>query len=319
MQKSILCIGELLIDFICSDISVGLYEGSTFIKKAGGAPANVGAAISKLGGKAIFAGKVGKDPFGDFLGKTLLNAGVDISLLVKDEKVNTTLAFVALQENGERDFIFNRGADELLEYQELSEEIIRKCEIMHFGSATALLGGPLKETYLQVMELANKLNVFIAFDPNFREDLWRGNEAEFIDRSKRCFRYVDFVKVSDTEMRIISGQESLQQGLMIFHGLGAKIVAVTLGAEGTLISNGQNAEMVPSIKIKPVDSTGAGDAFVGAVLYQIAKLENPQVLVDDFTKIKCITAFANKVGAIVCTKMGAISALPFLEEVNRCG
>jgi fructokinase len=317
MGNKVLCIGELLIDFICSDINVDLTEGINFIKKAGGAPANVTAAIAKLGGEALFAGKVGADPFGRFLKNTLDEVGVDTSMLVLDNKSNTTLAFVSLKSDGERDFVFNRGADELLYINELEEQKILASEIIHFGSATALLGGPSKGTYLKVMELARKKEIFISFDPNYRVDLWKGRLQEFIEVSRECLKHADFVKVSDEEIKIISGQGDIAAGVKVFHELGAKIVAVTLGKEGTLISNGEESSVVESIKIQAVDSTGAGDAFVGASLYKIAGLENPKALIKDFEKIKEITAFANKVGAIVCTKLGAIAALPSMEEVEK--
>lgn len=317
MSDKILCIGELLIDYICSDINVDLIEGVTFIKKAGGAPANVAAAISKLGGEALFAGKVGADPFGLFLKKTLDEVQVDTSMLILDSKSNTTLAFVSLKADGERDFVFNRGADELLSCEELDENKVFNSKIIHFGSATALLGGPSKETYLKVMELAREKGIFISFDPNYRVDLWKGRLQEFISVSKHCMRFADFVKVSDEEIRIISGLDDIEAGVKLFHELGAGIVAVTLGKEGTFISNGEETAIVESIKIQSIDSTGAGDAFVGASLYEIAKLDSPKELNKDFENIKRITAFANKVGAIVCTKLGAIAALPAMKEVEK--
>lgn len=319
MSNNIVCIGELLIDFICSDINVSLVEGVSFVKKAGGAPANVTATISKLGGSAVFAGKVGADPFGIFLKQTLDLVGVDTSMLVLDKNSNTTLAFVSLKSDGERDFVFNRGADELLKYSEIDENKVKASKIIHFGSATALLGGSSKDTYLKVMELAKEQGIFISFDPNYRVDLWKNRLEEFITVSRKCLKYADFVKVSDEEIRIVSGKESLEEGVQLFHELGAKVIAVTLGKEGTLISNGTDMSTVGSIKITSIDSTGAGDAFIGAVLYKIAQHESPKILANNFEKLKEIVYFANKVGAMVCTKLGAIAALPTLEEVETFG
>lgn len=317
MANQILCIGELIIDFICFDVNVGLDEGVNFVKKAGGAPANVSVAISKLGGKAFYAGKVGGDAFGKFLKNMLDENGVDTSMLVEDNNSNTTLAFVSLKSSGERDFIFNRGADELHKYEELNEEEVKNCGIVHFGSATALLGGPSKETYLKAMKLSKDTDNFISFDPNYRVDLWRGRLDEFIEISKECIKSADFVKASDEEIKLISGQEDLNKGVEVLHGLGAGIIAVTLGKDGTLISNGRESKIIQSIKIKSIDSTGAGDAFVGAFMYKLGELDAPKSVVDDFEKLESITTFANKVGAIVCTKLGAISSIPTLEEVNN--
>lgn len=121
------------------EANVSLKKSQTFIKKAGGAPANVCAAISKLGGEAIFLGKVGADPFGDFLEETLQSVGVHTNLLVKDSSSPTTLAFVSLGEDGQRDFVFNRGADANLTLDDVPLEIVGAMKIIHFGSATALL------------------------------------------------------------------------------------------------------------------------------------------------------------------------------------
>ncbi|MBU3159196.1 carbohydrate kinase [Clostridium frigoris] len=315
-MNKILCIGELLIDFICSDINSGLTKGENFVKKAGGAPANVSAAISKLGGQAYFAGKVGNDNFGIFLKETLEEAGVDTSMLILDKNSKTTLAFVSLNEDGEREFIFNRGADELLTLDELDGDKLKSFKIMHFGSATALLGGPSKETYLKSMELAFKNKVFISFDPNYRIDLWKNRVSDFVEISKQCLKYSDFVKVSDEEIKIISGKENIDEGVKFFHSLGAKVVAVTLGDAGTLISTNEGSSIINSIKIKCIDSTGAGDAFVGAFLYKLAQLSNPKSFMNNPDIIKDIILFSNKVGAVTCTKLGAIASLPTLEEVQ---
>jgi fructokinase len=317
MLNKILCIGELLIDFICSDINTSLTEGTNFIKKAGGAPANVTAAISKLGGSALFSGKVGEDPFGHYLKNVLDEAGVDTSMLILDKDSNTTLAFVSLKSDGERDFVFNRGADEFLNYEELDETKLKSSKIAHFGSATALLGGPSKETYLKVIKTVKESDIFISFDPNYRVDLWKNRVNEFVSEAKNCISFADFVKVSDEEIKLISGKESIEEGAKELHKLGAGLVAVTLGKEGTFISNGYETKIVGSINIKSIDSTGAGDAFVGAILYKIAELENPKNIIRDFNKLTNITYFANKVGALVCTKLGAIAALLSLEEVEQ--
>jgi len=314
-NRKITCVGELLIDFICSDRNVDLSQGVSFIKKAGGAPANVTAAISKLGGDAAFIGKVGADPFGIFLKETLDKEGVNSDMLIMDKDKNTTLAFVSLKDDGERDFVFNRGADECLKFDEIDLDKIKESKILHFGSATALLGGDSKETYLKVMDIAYDRDILFSFDPNYRGDLWKERLSEFIEVSRECIKRADFVKVSHEELEIISGKENLEEGVGEFHRLGAGIVCVTLGKDGTFISNGMESGVVKSIKIKSIDSTGAGDAFVGAFLYKLSNISDYTKVREDFDKLVEITTFANKVGAIVCTKLGAISALPTLEEV----
>ena len=314
-NTTVICIGELLIDFFCTDVDIDLIKGKSFEKQAGGAPANVSAAIVKLGGSALFSGKVGNDPFGHFLKNTLEEVDIDTSMLVFDDEHPTTLAFVSLKATGERDFVFNRGADAFLTENDLDKKRIMDAGILHFGSATALLTNPFQSTYLNVMQEAKEKGKFISFDPNYRIDLWKGRRDDFVDLAKKGISMADFVKVSDEELGIISGTNDLTEGVSAIHYLGAKVVAVTLGKDGTMISNGQNLEIVPSIKVDSIDSTGAGDAFVGATLYQLAKTEEPKQVLTHFEELKKIISFSNKVGAIVCTKVGAITALPTYEEL----
>ncbi len=312
MTKPILCIGELLIDFFCTDINSSLIEGEAFEKRAGGAPANVCATIANFGGKAIFSGKVGADPFGRFLKLTLDRQGVDTTHLKLDGDCPTTLAFVSLKEDGQRDFIFNRGADGRMTHADLDQNVIEQSSILHFGSATALLDAPFQTMYLETMWEANQANKFVSFDPNYRLDLWKRREVEFIGLAQKCIAMSDFVKVSDEELELITGTgiKDLAEATQKLHQLGAKVVAVTLGKQGTYISNGLESGIVESIPIKAIDTTGAGDAFVGAMLYQFVLKDNPHDVLSDMNTLKRFTDKSNQVAAHVCTKYGAFEALP---------
>lgn len=312
-MNNIFCIGELLIDFIGKDINKGLKNGSNFEKKAGGAPANVAAAAVKLGGKSTFLGQVGNDSFGRFLVETLKSVNIDTSM-TKMEGC-TTLAFVAIDENGERDFEFNRGSDGEYSFDSIDLSKISKDDIIHFGSATGFLEGELKNTYFSLLNYANENNMFISFDPNYRDALISDNMlAQFVEDSKSFTKYADFIKLSDEEIKLITNEEDLNTGVKKLHEIGAKVVAITLGAEGTLISNGEVSEVIPSIKIKQVDSTGAGDSFVGAVLKQVADIEDKKNI--SFDKWREIITYANKVGAITCTNYGAIDSMPYAKDVE---
>ena len=314
--KQVLCIGELLIDFFCTDIGVTLAQGAHFIKQAGGAPANVAAAISRLGGTAAFAGKVGNDPFGDFLIQTLNEVKVNTDLIARDTSALTTMAYVSLQSDGERDFVFSRGADGNFGMQDLPLYKLSEAAIVHFGSATAMLGGAYLEAYFELMIKAREAKQFVSFDPNYRSSLWGDRTEEFISLAKKGISLADFVKVSEEELQLISGCEELSAGIGELHRLGAKVIEVTLGKNGTLLSNGCELTTIPSIAIKSVDSTGAGDAFVGAVLFQLSRLTSLDIGNLTFVEWQAIIHFANQVGAIVCTKVGAIAALPTYEEVT---
>lgn len=305
MKNEVVCIGELLIDFFCTDVDVNLSLGENFLKQAGGAPANVAATIARLGGNAAFVGKVGSDQFGDFLENTMQQANIDTSMISRDKNIQTTLAFVSLLANGERDFVFYRGADEHLKMEDINVDRLLSSKAMHFGSATALLGGASQETYLRLMDLAREHGKFISFDPNFRSNLWIGIEEEFITLALIGVSKADFVKVSEDELIKLTKETEIVKAINILHSLGASVVAVTLGKEGTVISNQIQLARVPSIKVHSIDSTGAGDAFVGAMLYKIAEKENPFEITQDFEELQSIVFFSNKVGAEVCTQVGA--------------
>src|SRR3954468_13500038 len=147
----ILCVGEALIDMICTDVGSSLRDGQQFLKKAGGAPANVAAATAALGSKVELVAKVGGDPFGNHIEDVLKDFGVGTSLLFKDKRYFTTIAFVSLMQNGERDFYFNRGADGELAVAEVDQIDLEQFSIAHFGSATAFLPGPLRTSYATLL------------------------------------------------------------------------------------------------------------------------------------------------------------------------
>ena len=312
-MTKVFCIGELLIDFVGENQGSDLSKANDFTKKAGGAPANVACAISKLGGKSCFIGCVGKDPFGSFLLNVLKDGNVDISMAQRS-KTFTTLAFVSLAEDGERDFVFSRGADKELKYDSSIKKIFHK-NLVHFGAATALLGGSLEKAYNHYLFDALTQKSFISFDPNFRGDLWKDNEAHFI---KKCLPYVEkshLCKFSLEEAQLLSGKKDLKEASGYLHEVGAKIIVITLGKDGTYLSMDGFSTLVPSIKVSPVDTTGAGDAFIGCLLYQIAELNDFNTIFRDSDLLVQMIEKANKAGALTTTKYGAIVALPTLEEI----
>lgn len=314
-MTNVFCIGEILIDFIAERQGNDLAKAVSFAKKAGGAPANVAVCVAKLGAKSYFAGAVGKDPFGKFLISVLKDHSVSVDYL-RETNSFTTLAFVSLAENGERDFVFNRGADAHLKYdKKLSSNF--KNSIVHFGAATAFLGGDLEKTYTLYLKSALKNNAFISFDPNFRIDLWKTNEKKFIKKCLPFIQEADFVKFSIEELQLISGEKEMKTACEKFHKSGAKIIAVTLGDQGTFLSVGPDQKTINSIKVKPVDTTGAGDAFVGCFLKQLSELENSKTAANDFSLLNKMVKKANIAGAITTTKYGAISSLPTWDQIEK--
>jgi fructokinase len=310
-MKKILCIGEALIDMICSDKGHSLSDGVNFLKKAGGAPANVAAAIGALGGKVSLAAKVGADPFGLFLIDLIKNFNVDTRYLFKTNLSFTTFAFVSLMENGERDFYFNRGADMLLHEDETDSIRLEDYGIMHFGSATAFLEGSLNKAYLSLLEKAKKNNHFISFDPNYRHLLFAKQQQRFIEQSWHYLQNCHFFKVSDEEALLLTNASNLDEAVKVFHKKLQATFAITLGSSGTLLSYKGQTRTIESIPVSAIDTTGAGDAFVGGVLYQLSQLNNKDIRLEEWEKI---VFNANKAGARTCMYMGAMEAFKHLNQ-----
>ncbi len=312
-MKEIFCIGELLIDFVAEKQGSDLSKAMEFTKKPGGAPANVACAIAKLGGKSHFIGCVGLDSFGNYLLNILMENKVSIELAQKSTTF-TTLAFVSLSADGERDFIFSRGADKELQYDSSIKKRFKN-NMVHFGAATALLGGKLEDAYGRYLFDALTQNSFISFDPNFREDLWKNNEETFV---KKCMPFIEkshLCKFSLEEAQLLSGKTKVEEACVFFHETGVPLVVVTLGSRGTYISTETLKKTIPSIKVEPVDTTGAGDAFIGCLLQQISSLGHPLEILMETVILENMIEKANKAGAITTINYGAIPALPTRDQV----
>ena len=310
----VLCIGEALIDMICTDVNVSLSSGQHFLKKAGGAPANVAAAIAALGGEVSMAAKVGDDPFGQHLIELLNTMGVNTSLIIKDPHHFTTFAFVSLMEDGERDFYFNRGADGQLSMADLAGLNLKEYDIVHFGSATGFLPGPLQATYIDLLNKAKEAGALISFDPNYRHLLFPNNTESFITQSWHYIEACDFFKLSDEEAMLITGLDTVDAAAAALRTKTNAVFAITLGKEGTLLSTSNGTEIISSIPITAVDATGAGDAFVGAVLYQLLGTTPSALPALPIETWRIMIANANKAGARTCEYMGAMEAFKHLNN-----
>ena len=313
-MSRVFCLGELLIDMAGTD-NKNLKEGKTFVKNAGGAPANVCASVATLGGEAFFMGQVGNDSFGDYLVEKLQSLNIDTSMVVHGG--NTSMAFVSIDEDGERDFTFLRDSDGNYDFRNIKTNMITKNDICHFGSATGLLNGTtLKKTYMNFLYFAKEHHAFRTFDPNYRDTLLPDSE---LDRYKKdCITFISkshVVKMSVEELHILTDCDDYVEGARIIHELGAPVVIVTLGEKGSYIQVREDTALIPTIKVNQVDSTGAGDAFMGAILYQLSKIDDKRNV--SFESWKEILRFANVVGGLVTTKYGAMEGLPTCNEVQQ--
>ncbi len=310
----VLCIGEALVDMICTDRGSSLSKGQNFLKKAGGAPANVAAAIAALGGHVDMAAKVGRDPFGQHIIELLQEMGVDTKWVIQDPANFTTFAFVSLMEDGERDFYFNRGADGQLSSTDLAGLQLPEYSIVHFGSATGFLPGPLQSAYIDLLVKAKQNGSIISFDPNYRHLLFQNNTQSFIDQ---CWPFIEechFFKLSDEEALLITGCDTVEFAAAALRKKSNAIFAITLGKDGTMLSIGDQLEIIASIPVVPIDATGAGDAFVGAVLFQLINSSPEKIKVLSIKEWKQIISNANRAGARTCEYMGAMEAFKHLNN-----
>lgn len=321
----ITALGELLIDYTPAGKSSSGMD--LFEQNPGGAPANVLACASKLGKRTAFIGKVGADMQGDFLRKTLQNAGIHTDGLISDENFFTTMAFVSLSENGERSFAFARkpGADTQIRREDVNLSIIRNSRIFHFGSLS-LTDSPARDTTLYALEVAKKESCLISYDPNYRPLLWKTREQAG-EQMRSVMPYVDLIKLSDEETELLTGYADPNAAAKHLIGRGIKIAAITLGKDGVLIASKDGSDTIPGHKVHVVDTTGAGDAFWGAFLYSVSGLGNTggygdiarlgeQVGEISFPRIREIAKFANAAAACCVTKRGAIPAMPKRSEIE---
>jgi fructokinase len=310
-----LCIGELLIDFVSTTPDVTLAEAPGFVKAPGGAPANVAVGLAKLGVDAGFIGKVGADPFGNFLTETLQRNNVDTAYLIAGETSRTTLAFVATRSDGMKDITFYRhpGADIQLSPNEIDVDYIHSAELFHYGSVS-LSHSPTREATLKAIQYAKSAGAFISYDPNLRLMLW-DNADDAKHWIWEVMPHADVVKISEEEWEFVTGDIELKQGVERILGLGVKLLVVTLGERGCYYTNGNVEGSVDGFAVEVVDTLGAGDAFVAAMLTQLMTHADIESLEKD--KLDAIMRYANAAGALATQKVGVIPALPTHSEIER--
>ncbi|GLU06687.1 hypothetical protein SLE2022_236930 [Rubroshorea leprosula] len=304
----IVSFGEMLIDFVPDVAGVSLAESTGFLKAPGGAPANVACAITRLGGSSAFIGKVGEDEFGRMLVDILKQNGVNSEGVCFDKEARTALAFVTLKTNGEREFMFyrNPSADMLLKESELNMGLIKNAKIFHYGSIS-LISEPCRSAHMAAMKAAKNAGILLSYDPNVRLPLWPSPEAAR-DGIKSIWNYADFVKVSDDEVAFLTNGDPQKEDVVLsLWSNNLKLLLVTDGEKGCRYFTKNFKGKVEGFSVKAVDTTGAGDAFVGAFLVAMAKDPN---IFNDEGKLKEALVFANACGAICTTQKGAIPALP---------
>lgn len=314
-MADLLAMGELLIDFTPS----GQTEDGRllFARNPGGAPANVAVQALRAGVSAGFLGRVGKDMFGDFLCRTLADCGVDTAGLSQDEDYATSLAFVELNDRGDRDFSFYRdpGADTRLAFDDTDLGLIENCRLLCFGSLL-LTAQPAASAVPRLVRLARERGKITAYDPNWRPPLWK-DKAAGVEKMRSLIPEADIMKVSDEELALLTGQESMEAGARALLHQGVALVAVTLGPKGCALYTREHALRLPTYHTEVRDTTGSGDSFFGALLARVIQSgKRPGELSE--AELLEFGDFANAAGATTATKPGAIPAIPKTEEIERC-
>src|SRR5262245_35734795 len=315
----VVCLGEALIDFVADTAGVSLAECPGFRKAPGGAPANVAVGLARLGVPAAFVGKVGDDPFGRFLRDTFADAGVDTASVLLSREARTGLAFVSLMKNGERDFMFYRhpSADMLLRWDEIPDTLFAGARVLHHGSIT-LIGEPSRTATVVAAAHAREAGCLVSYDVNLRLPLWE-SEAAAREGIKDGLTGVHIIKVSEEEGEFLFDTRTPEETASKLLPGGARLVVVTRGAAGVYCRwwwGDQLQELhVPGFAVDVVDTTGAGDGFVAALLAGV--LEETALEQIPPERMRAILTLANAVGALTCTRKGAIPALPTRAQVDR--
>jgi fructokinase len=310
---SVTALGELLIDF--TDAGISANGQKLFERNPGGAPANVLVALERLGHETAFIGKVGDDMHGRFLRDTLQAANINCDGLVVDPGFFTTLAFVALSPSGERSFSFARkpGADTQLSPDELRRDIIATSRVFHVGSLS-MTDEPARSATLEALEVAKGAGCVISYDPNYRASLWPDEETAS-EQMRSIVPYADLIKISNEETALLTGHEHPTDAAQALLEAGARVVCVTLDADGAYVACADGNATVPSFRVEPVDTTGAGDSFWGGFLCAFLESgKDPEaVTLED---AKGFARFGNAVASLCVRGRGGIPSMPSRNQVD---
>lgn len=309
----IVCLGELLVDFVAQETGVEVGAATTFVKSPGGAIANVAVGLARLGARSRFVGKVGQDPFGRFLHRTMTKEGVDTSSLIFSDQYQTALVFVALDEQRTPSFSFfgDPSADMMLRAEEVGPETLQAAGFLHVGTVS-LVREEGRAATMKLIRLARELKVKLSFDPNFRLHLWK-DHALVKKLAREIAGSAALLKLNHDELIFLTGEQELRRGAEMIMEWGAEEVVVTLGPEGAYFLGREGEGQAPGFPVEVVDTTGAGDGFIAGLLAFLGEESWPPAL----DRLAAAVRFANAVAALVTTKVGAVAGLPRRAEVAK--
>ena len=311
----VIAVGELLIDF--TPESAPGDPKILYSQNPGGAPGNVLSAAAALGARTALVSRVGADAFGDFLVQAARRQRIDPAWISRDPDIHTTLAFVHLDGDGDRSFSFyrNPGADLALSPEHIPAGLFAQGRVFHFGSVS-MTGQPARSATLHALALAKQAGCLVSYDPNWRPSLWAG-QAEAIEVMGRPLPQVDILKVSQEELPLLAGTDDLSEGSRRLGERGPALVLVSLGAQGAFYRLGALTGALPGYSVATVDTTGAGDAFLGAALWRLRGLSRPQLEGLAPAELADIVDFANAAGALATTRKGSFSVMPAPAEIEQ--
>ena len=313
MKKiDVIALGELLIDFTENGVSAS--QNPLLEANPGGAPCNVLAMLQKLEKSTAFIGKVGKDAFGEYLKETVRQIGIDITNLVQDEEIQTTLAFVHTAEDGDRSFSFyrNPGADMRLTKEEIDYSQIDHAKIFHFGTLSMTHDG-VREATKEAVTRAKEKGLLISFDPNYRPLLWKDSETAK-EMMNYGFSMCDILKISDDEITFVTGKDTVEEAISTFcEWYKPTLMCVTCGKNGS-IAIYKDIKMKCDAMIRPdtIETTGAGDTFMGCMLNYVLEHGLEHLSADHLIEMQ---KFASSAASLITTRKGALKVMPSKEEV----
>ncbi len=270
-MSKLVAIGEALIDFIPEESGKPIKQVTGFVPKVGGAPANVCGVFARLGQQSQIITQLGEDPFGDKIVEEFMGFGIGCECIQRTSQANTSLAFVALKEDGNREFSFYRkpGADMLLQPEAVKKEWFVSADVLHFCSVS--LGEfPMKQAHEKAIEYALEEDCLVSFDPNLRFALWE-KEQELYEAVKEFLPKAHILKISDEELEFITGYKTVEEARDILFQGNVKLVLYTEGSKGAQAFTLQTQAASLAKRVEAVDTTGAGDAFIGSFLYQLTR------------------------------------------------
>jgi fructokinase len=317
-MSDVVCMGELLVEHVSTVNNVSLAHSPGFIKAPGGAPANVAVALQRLGLQAGFVGKVGNDPFGEYLRESLADTGVNTTYLFVDPAARTTAVYVAVWDDGRKDLCFyrNPGADMMLTADEINESIFDGARCFHFGSIS-FIDEPSASAQRKALQIARDKGLMISYDPNYRPTLWP-DEKTAQKVIQDYFQYCHLAKISEEEWRVATGYEDLEEGIQAVMATGVELLVISRGENGAIATNGDYRIEIPGLQVDVVETTGAGDGFLGAIITELlpARETAGSLAAIGQNQVREALRKANAVGALTCKKPGAIPALPTRAEAD---